>query len=420
MFNRYLWAMPCLLLGACAGGSSGTGTAGTTGTGSAGTSGTAGTSGAGNGLGTGGPFTFPQNKVSNKCTLTTVANASADAMAAYMSWRTTYVTPTGAGSGLRVQRGSSQTQPTCSSAKTDNDTVSEGIGYGMVAAVYANDRPTLDGLWTYAQAHFDSKGLMNWHITSAGATACDGTGSATDGDEDMAWALLMASDQWNSTTYLADAQAVINAIFSNAIFSNGSLQNGDSWDGTDAMHTDYFSPAYYRVFATATQNGSWSGLVIDTNYTHLAALTGAHGLVPDSTNLENSTSCASCVPNYGYDACRTPWRIALDYCFNGEQRALTYLTAIGTFFNGVSGGAANICDSYTSAGQQGSSCNKNSAFIGPAGVSGMAGFQTLLDGAFTFNVTNPSNSNNSYFAQSLRVLTMLMMSGNFLDYTQGQ
>ncbi len=43
------------------------------------------------------------------------------------------------------------------------------------------------------------------------------------------------------------------------------------------------------------------------------------------------------------------------------------------------------------------------------------GLGTLRDNAFSFN--NPS-SNNSYFAQSLRVLSMLMMSGNMLDYSQ--
>ena len=59
--------------------------------------------------------------------------------------------------------------------------------------------------------------------------------------------------------------------------------------------------------------------------------------------------------------------------------------------------------------------NQNSAFIGPAGVAGMAaGFAKLRDDAFNFN----GGGNNSYFAQSLRVLCMLMMSGNMLDYSQ--
>jgi len=406
MAHRYLLAGSCLLFLACASAATtSTGTAGTTGTstGSGGTTGTAGTTGTIPGLGMGGPFSFPQNKVSGSCTLTTVANASSTTMSVYNTWKSTYVV---AGNpGLRVQR-----------PENGNDTVSEGIGYGMLAAVYVGDRTTFDGLWTYAQAHFDTftNILMNWHLTSAGATASDGVGSATDGDEDIAWALLMASDQWNSTTYLTAAQNMIDAMFNNSVFPDGSLQNGDHWQDTDALNPDYFSPAYYRVFAKATNNQSWSGVIIDANYKHLAALTVTGPLVPNASTLENTIASGA---TYGYDSCRTPWRIAMDYCFNNEPRAKTYLTAVGSFFNGI--GAANIGDGYTSPNGPVTSSNHNSAFIGPAGTAGMAGYQTLLDGAFTFGVTNPG-SNNSYFAQSLKVVTMLMMSGNFLDYTQLQ
>ena len=38
----------------------------------------------------------------------------------------------------------------------------------------------------------------------------------------------------------------------------------------------------------------------------------------------------------------------------------------------------------------------------------------------TTRSTSNGSSNNSYFAQSLRVLSMLMMSGNMLDYSQLQ
>jgi endo-1,4-beta-D-glucanase Y len=408
MGHRYLLAVPCLLLFACSSsGNDSTGSAGTTGSGgttsSGGTTGAGGTSAPIPGLGMGGPFSFPQNKTSGSCTLTTVTNASSTTMSAYNSWKSAYVVT--ASPGLRVQR-----------PENSNDTVSEGIGYGMLAAVYVGDKTTFDGLWTFAQAHFDTftNALMNWHLTSSGTTASDGVGSATDGDEDMAWALLMASDQWSSTTYLTAAQNMINAMFNNSVFPDGSLQNGDHWQDTDALNPDYFSPAYYRVFAKATNNQSWSGVIIDANYKHLAALTGTDGLVPNASTLENTIAGGA---TYGYDSCRTPWRIAMDYCFNNEPRAKTYLTAVGAYFNGV--GAANIGDGYTSPNGPVTSSNHNSAFIGPAGTAGMAGYPTLLDGAFNFAVSNPGG-NNSYFAQSLKVVTMLMMSGNFLDYTQLQ
>ena len=35
--------------------------------------------------------------------------------------------------------------------ENSNDTVSEGIGYGMLIGVYMNDQPMFDKLWAYAQ-----------------------------------------------------------------------------------------------------------------------------------------------------------------------------------------------------------------------------------------------------------------------------
>ena len=379
---------------------SGGSSAGSSAAGSPGVAGTTGAAGSASGarLGSGGPFAFPQNKKPGSCSLTTVANASSSVQAAYTSWKNAFLTSNGAGAGLRVQRNTN-----------DDDTVSEGIGYGMIAAVYLNDRATFDGLWSYAKAHFDALGLMNWHITVGGSVAGDGMGSASDGDEDMAWALLMASDQWSSTAYLADGVSVINAILSNSIAGDGMLKPGDAWGGTTSTFPDYFSPAYYRVFAEATGNENWSGAVIDRNYAILAAVEGADGLVPDKT-----TSAYDISANYSYDACRTPWRIGMDYCFNAEPRAQAYLMKVGAFFNGI--GATNIVDGYSASGSQ-TGQYKNMAFVGPAGVAAMAGFPTLLDGAFNFGAANSGDS-TSYFPQSLRVLTMLMMSGNFVDFSK--
>ena len=372
--------------------------------GSTGTTGSGGSTGAGNGLGTAKGFAFPQNKATGQCMLTNVANASTATQSAYSSWKGTYVVS--AGGGLRVQR-----------PENGGDTVSEGMGYGMLAAVYMNDQATFDGLWAFTKANLDSNGLMNWHLTSNGSVAAGGAGSATDADEDIAFALLMASDQWRGGTYLSEGKAMVTAIRNFELFTDGSVQNGDAWNLKNTLYPDYFSPAYYRVFAKATNDPYWSGTVIDQGYKHLAALTGNAGLIPNSTNLQNgldAASCSGCDLKYGYDACRTPWRIGMDYCWNGETRALTYLTAIGGYFNG-NGGIAQIGDGYTSPNGPKTSSNQNSAFAGPVGVAGMAaGFGTVRDDAFTFN----PGGNNTYFAQSLRVLSMLMMSGNMLDYSQ--
>jgi endo-1,4-beta-D-glucanase Y len=288
--------------------------------------------------------------------------------------------------------------------------VSEGIAYGMLATLYMGDQVVFDGLWTYAKAHLDANGLMNWHITSGGTTAGDGAGSAADADLDMAWALLGAAQQWGSATYLADGKTLIDKIYTYEIAADGMLKPGDGWGNTMETYPDYFSPAYFRLFGQVSGNPYWTTTIMDRNYEILKNSEGAQGLVPDKTTRTYQPPTGT---YYAYDACRTPWRIAMDYCFNGEARAKSYLDKVGAFFNGV--GAANIVDGYELNGTARGNVH-NMAFIGPAGVAGMAGFPKLLDDAFTFGVSGGGDA--SYFPQSLRVLTMQMMSGNFIDFTK--
>lgn len=362
---------------------------------------------------------FPQTKQPGSCKLTMMAASTAAATAtktAYDDWKTAFLTSDGAGGGLRVKRPSNS-----------NDTVSEGIGYGMIASAYIGDKGTFDGLWAFAKAHLDSKGLMNWHISSSG-TAVPQTngsepGSASDADEDMAWALLTASHQWPGGSYLADAKEIIGNIFATSIGSDGMLRPGDGWGTADVDYfPDYFSPAYYRVFAEVTGRTEWSKVIVDRGYTILAGVSGQNGLVPDQISASGDafTAAAHCTlgngsatacANYTYDACRTPWRIGMDFCFNDEPRAMTYLAKVGAFFNTT--GVANIKDGYTPSGGSAGSGNQNMAFIGSAGVAGMAAnFPMLLEDAFSYGAAHRSGD---YFKDSMRVVTMLMMSGNLFD-----
>ena len=380
------------------GGSSGKGGSGGTagGTGAkGGTGGTGGSAGSATQPLPGGPFAFPQNKKPPHCELTSTANASGAVQSAYNFWKQTFVVS--ATGGLRVQR-----------TENSNDTVSEGIGYGMLIAVYMNDKATFDGIWSFAKLHRGGSGLMTWHLNADGTVAAQGSGSATDADEDMAYALAMASAQWQSGTYLDEAKTLINAIMSNCVAADGTLKPGDSWGATDRTYPDYFAPSYFRVFKALTGNANWD-VVIKRNYEILAAVSGEHGLVPDYTTSKYDLS-----QGYKYDACRTPWRIGLDYCQYGTPEALTYLQKVGTFFDGV--GVSNIGDGYALDGSKTSNFG-NMAFIGPAGVAGMAGWPKLLNDAFTYGATGNGGSQN-YYAQTLRVITMLVMSGNFIDVTQ--
>ena len=269
----------------------------------------------------------------------------------------------------------------------------------------------------------------------AGAGSCSGGGSATDGDEDMAYALLMASKQWpTKPSYASDATALINAILQYEVDSSNVLKPGDNFGGAGEMNPSYLAPSYYRAFAKATGNTKWMA-VLDTSYSIIAAASGMYGLVPNwaasnGTGVAGPTNDGTGV-DFGYDACRTPFRIGIDYCLNGEARAQTYAAKIAAFYGSKSTATTTsaIMDGYTTTGMNPSGTlgdyAAGMAFIGPGGVAAMAaGNDTLRNIAYTTAWADTTQGAMrlsgvfSYYQASWGVLSMMAMSGNFWDLTQ--
>src|SRR5262249_6113258 len=141
-------------------------------------------------------------------------------------WKTDTVTSDGAGGFRRIKR------PNDSGLDKDS-TVSEGIAYGMLIAVYMNDQSLFDDLWKYEQLWLDHMtNLMNWYIKADGSgVGTKGNGPATDADEDMAWALIMADKQWGGQgalgkPYIDIAKDQIGAIWNNEIFDSKLVRPG--------------------------------------------------------------------------------------------------------------------------------------------------------------------------------------------------
>ena len=402
------------------GGAQGSGSGGSTGTGSGGRS--AGTGGAAMPMPVtkdpstytqtaGAKFLYPQNHRFANCPAFPAYDTDV-VMHAYTAWKTKFY------SGGRVIR-----------PDNGNDTVSEGIAYGMLASVYFNDQTVFDTLWGYAQSHMDGNGVMNWHWTSSGSMASDGQGGATDADEDMAWALLMAGAQWgNSKSYTQQGTTLIGNIWNHEVDHGGGevLKPGDMFGGASQTNPSYFAPAYYRVFGAVTNNATGWNNVIAKSYQIIASSGGSHGLVPDWSDSGGGRQKDGL---YHYDACRTPWRIALDYCMNGDTNAKAYLDKINAFFSPKR--LDQIFDSYTVDGTQaGTSCNGapcigGMSFVGPLGVSAMSSttyapfaqtiYTSLAGGT---NQAYVNSASFSYFHASWAALSLLTLSGNFFDYTQ--
>jgi len=340
----------------------------------------------------GASFPFPQNRFSSACTYP-VACTDADAMNGWKMYKARLLVDNGDGT-MRIQR-----------PENSNDSVSEGIGYGMLFAVYMNEKDTFDGLWKYAQKSLDSTGLMNWHLNSDGSIASGGQNSATDGDEDMGFALVMADKQWGG--YTSVAKDFLSKMAKNDFASDGTIKGGDKY--ANAVNPSYLAPAYYRTFAVYSGDSTWT-TILEKSYSLLQMATNSTtGLVPDWSVP------AGRGPDYKYDAARTPFRIALDACWNNEKRAVTFSQTIAKFFANV--GVMNIMDGYSVTGTA-ISTNVNATFIGPAGVSGMpAGETKLVEDAYAFVAATANKGTDSYYNLSWALFSTLMMTGNFVDFT---
>lgn len=411
----------------------GTGSGGVTGTGSGGAPATG--SGGASGAATvmkdpsayphntaGATYPFPQGRAQARCPLP-VYNTDTVAKA-YSNWKAKFY------QGGRVVRPGGEPG---GDTRYPNDTVSEGIAYGMLIGVYMNDRPMFDALWSYAKSKRDGNGFMNWRIDQSGNVVQPG-GGATDADEDMAWALLMADKQWTGGTYLGEATTLINAIWDKEVDQGGGnvLKPGGNFGGANLTNPSYFAPSYYRQFAKVTPSHNWMA-VVESSYTILGKASGSLGLVPNWTNSNGSgingpNNDANVDPHFGYDACRTPWRIALDYCENGEPRAKAYLDKVTAFF----AGQPNLKDGYTVTGGNPTGTlgdyTAGTAIYGPAAVAAMGATATGKDAFLTTaqrileQATTGSTMGVSgvftYYHGSWGVLGLITTSGNFWNMAQ--
>ena len=381
-------------------------------------------------------FPFPQNREQSRCIYPT-AYRNEDVQAAYDQWKANTITTDGAKVGNNQYR---RVKRTKEPGLELGSTVSEGIGYGMLIAVYMNDQSLFDDLWRYEQGWLDSNGLMNWYIDAAG-TMTLGSGAATDADDDMAFALLMADRQWGgmgalSKPYLQLAKDQIGRIWGLEVFDYRHLKPGDSWGDGSTINVSYFAPYYYRQFAKVdTANTSNWNTLLEQSYTTLAASLNTsngnqdNGLVPawcDTNGNPNGGVFQGALTNYQYDSCRTPFRIGMDWCLFGETRAKDYVSKTSAFFNQV--GVASMVDGYDLNGnprpqfQTGAQASMQSAaFVGPAGVGAMAmpsgTYQSFLDQAYAAVATDQLLVGGVYYDSSWTVLSLLMMTGNFIDLT---
>jgi endo-1,4-beta-D-glucanase Y len=320
----------------------------------------------------------------------------------YRAWKSAYVTREGAGGHLRVRvKG------------YDYGTPSEGVGYGMLLAAYLDDRETFDGLWAYARGHLNENGLMPWKIDANNRVVDDE--AATDGDEDIAFALVVADARWGG--YRADATRLIADLYEHAVEPGTFVfKPGAAWGGSRLTNPSYFAPAYYKVFADYTGNEGWNR-VADVSYEILDRVAARRS---PATGLQPGWTTAAGDPvkdfdfSYEYNATRVPWRLAKDAAWNCDPRARAHLDRINSFFRSV--GAKNIRDGYTLDGKSTGRWH-NASFVAPP----TAGALLSEDEEYRLSMWRETVElgHVNYYDDSLRLLALLLASGQMPHPFQG-
>jgi len=180
---------------------------------------------------------------------------------------------------------------------------SEGDGYALLGAAYMADKNIFDGLWfrthdlrrATKKKYSDCDTIIREGYKYGENTLAEpGGDAATDGDVDIALALLMAWKQWGdhsgylnacgeSISYKKEALEVIRGLVerqnqkldpnrfdprsvSGNVGFDGYFKNGNTWGeltpwanndptwkpefpGPQKLHVDYVAPAYFHAFA---------------------------------------------------------------------------------------------------------------------------------------------------------------------------
>jgi len=328
--------------------------------------------------------------------------------------------------------------------KGSNICVSEGQGYGMqimaLMAGYDKDAKTIfDGMFKFSRAHPSNKSpyLMSWSILKGCITNTrkENNSSATDGDLDIAISLFMADNQWGSKgeiNYRNEALKNLSAILKYEInYKNHTILLGDANvlgdDDYNDIRSSDFMPAHLHVFNKFYPNDEWIK-VIDNTYRIYEKLQLEYSpkarLLPDfivCKSKKYSPASSNYLESkhdgeYYYNACRVPFRVAIDYLIFGDVRAKKMLDPLCDWIQEKSvNNADKICAGYHLNGE--SIAGRNyavPAFVCPFAIGSMTDKenQEWVNDCWDC-IADFEFKDYRYFDNSIQMLSLLILSGNY-------
>jgi len=288
----------------------------------------------------------------------------------------------------------------------------EAQGFSMVAVAYMGDKDLFDSLYAYYKSKQTNEGcgLMGWKVN--GCDNFEDRGSATDGDIDVACALIVADWQWPDAWYREKAKELINTLKKMIVTCNDKLAvypgcgNGRPWGGCDETDISYYTPAFFRYFAEVSGDQSWTKLADDTHLIRDAAANSSTGLVPDWQSVSGRAGAGSRKGYFSFDAIRAPYKQTMDFIWHGNQKAENWAKKLTTWAYGY--GVKKIVDGFNLNGTSAGS-NHNMAAVGSMAVAAMANTEDVLD-AFAKEVITLKD--DYWYSGYLGNLYLLALTGN--------
>jgi len=314
-------------------------------------------------------------------------------------------------------------------------TTSEAHGYGMIifalmAGFDDSAKIYYDGMVNLYDLHRSTinNNLMSWVIDPVNGNS-DG---ATDGDMDIAYSFLLASNQWGSDgiiQYKAKADSMINlGLKGNDVRKSGSKRTtlGD-WDRSlyNTRPSDWMAD-HMRAYYSLTKDLFWLEAA-DTIYSLINQISSSHstitGLMPDFVvnkipiPAEPEFLEAQTDGDYSWNACRFPWRIAVDYAHYGTATAKEHLNKMLTWLKkNTNNNPEKIVAGYKLDGSKLENYS-DMAFTAPfiAACVCDATHQEYLDKGWNI-IKKPQGD---YYGDSIGLLCLLFISGNWwkADFT---
>jgi endoglucanase len=316
--------------------------------------------------------------------------------------------------------------------------ISEGHGFGMIIMAYLaghdpEARIYFDGMVRFYQDHPSDENptIMAW-AQDVNCNSIGGVAGATDGDMDIAYALLLAHKQWGSggaINYLSLGEALIDAIMESEVDNSGRwLLLGDWVSGggyVNSTRPSDFMPGHMAAFELLKGDGKWLALR-NSMYGIFADVQNNYadntGFLPDFVREADSGPYpaepdfheSAYDGDYYYNACRVPMRLAADYLVTGNNTSRDLLARINYFIqSSTDSNPESIAVGYTLEGAPLETTYTSWAFIAPFGPGAMVNSANQDWVNAMWNHLSSRDWQEAYYEDTIKLLSLIIMSGNW-------